>query len=307
MRKYITKIGYFIIPVIFIFITIFIVDPYNFINLSHIIEDTSKIKVYKRSDAVSPRGTILWKAVKFKRKPVKNIIIGDSQGTGISEEQLNGLTGEDYFNFCVPGSSYNTMFDCFWYCLDNVTPENVYFQIGFMNFNANRPYNLFHFAQDYFDKPYTYFTNKDIMFDSFYNLFYSITKKESLVNKSKEYFEMQKQDQFSENALNMFFRNYQYPDEYIVELRKISEYCLENEINLNFMMLPVYYKVNDYLKTHNLKDEESRFRDDIKAIGNTFDFTYDEDISKERNNFYDYFHSKDDIVSLIVSEIWKKE
>jgi len=166
MRKYFIKGFYFCIPFLIIFIFIFFVDPYEFINVSHFINSDDKIDVYKRSDESSPRGTMLWKVLHYRRKPVANVLIGDSQGTNIDEDLIKAESGKDVFNFCIPGSSYNTMFETFWFVNDQCKLENVYMQLGFMNYNAKRPYSLFHFAQDYIDNPFLYFTTKEILFDS---------------------------------------------------------------------------------------------------------------------------------------------
>ena len=282
------------------------IDPYKYLNFSHIIDDETKIKVLRRSDAVMPRGSMLWKSLDFKREPIKNIIIGDSQGTSIDESLLESLTGEKYFNFCVPGSSYETMIDCFWFCAENADLKNVYFQIGFMNFNKNRSYNLINYAKDYFDKPYLYFINKEILFDSFYNLAYGLTKSENIISRESNDYTIEQQDELSQHYLFMFFNNYEYPDEYLLEFEEIAAHCSENNIKLNFVIMPIYYEVFKYLETHNLIMMEKIFKKDMAQFGNVHDYSFVPQFSNERENFYDFFHPRNPVVETVVHEIWSR-
>ncbi|MBK6344431.1 MAG: hypothetical protein IPF68_00610 [Bacteroidales bacterium] len=49
-----------------------------------------------------------------------------------------------------------------------------------MNYNAEREYDLFHFAQDYFKRPYQYFTTKEIFFDAVANTAWAATRNPGL-------------------------------------------------------------------------------------------------------------------------------
>lgn len=307
VTKYLLKILVFSIPVMLMALFILVVDPYNYINYSSLIDDETKVKIFKRSDEVSPRGTLLWKALKYKRNPIKNVIIGDSQGTSIDEKLLKEITGNEYFNFCSPGSSYETMFDCFWYCAENCDLKSVSFQVGFMNFNSYRSYNLFGYAQDYFDKPYLYFSNKKIFFDSFYNTLYAATKNPDIVNKPKEFFQVDKQDSLSYSYLKMFFDNYSYPEEYIDELEAIYSFCKNNEIQLTFIILPVFEEVSEYIDKKGLHKEEVRFVNDLKSFGQVHDFSKDNEFAKERTNFHDFFHPTNSTLNQIIPKIWKRQ
>ncbi len=304
MKKSVGTIFIFSIPFFLYALIIVVVDPYNYVNVSGLIDDKTKIDVFKRSNSSSPRGTILWKALRYKRKPVKNILIGDSQGNAIQEKMVEELTGEEIFNFCTPGSSYETMFDSFWYCMDISIPKKVYFQVGFMNFNKNRSYNLFNNAQDYLDKPYYYFMNKDILFDSFCNIAYWITRDTNLVSKPAEFYNINWQNDLSEYYLKLFFGKYEFPKEFLAEFNKISDYCKMHDIELNFIILPVYKRVNEYLAENDLLSTKERFISEIRDLGTLYDYTDFGGISEQRNHFYDYFHPKEHIIDSIVGVIW---
>lgn len=302
--NYIKKGILFSIPVFIYLLIILLVDPYEFINAFHIISAEDKIKVINRNDESSPRGNIFWKSIHLKRNPVENLIIGDSQGKRIDCELIKSLTGEEYFNFCVPGSSYGTMFSIFWDAVEHTKLKKVYFQVAFMNFNNYRSYSLYHFASDYHKEPYKYFATKEIFFDALSNIYYQLSSDEEFVQGSYEYEPLESRDKLSEDRLKLFFRKFDYPYKFIFEFKKIAEYCEKNDIELNFLIFPSYKRVDEYLVTNGLKEVQGEFKNDIKSIGNTFDYDVTGPISDERDNFLDYFHPKTMLVDEFTRRTW---
>ncbi len=307
MIKYLIRGFYFCIPILLCFIFIFIIDPHEYINVSKVIDADTKIAIIHRCDESSPRGDMLWKYLHFKREPVKKVIIGDSQGRKIKPELIEEISGEKIFNFCVPGASYETYFDIFWFVADQTKLEDVYFQISFMNYNSNRSYNLFHFADDYIQKPYLYFVTKEILFDSFYNLLYVVTKDEKIVQNSYEYAPVEEMDKLARKNLEMFFGDYSYPVAYYSELNKIKQYCDENNIELSFILMPTYKGVAEYLEEHGLTEMRQRFEEEIGFLGDTYNFDVPGEVSNTRENFIDYFHPRRPILDDVTRKVWGKE
>ena len=291
-------------PFFICYLFIIVIDPYEFINLSHIIKSDIKFDVLRRSDESLPRGHMLWKTLHFKREPIKNIIIGDSQGAGFDVSYINDLSDEEYYNFCVTGASYETMFKIFWFAAETTKLERVYFQVGFMNYNANRSYDIYHFAQDYFDKPYLYFSSKYILIDSYYNFIYYITKNDNITKKSYEHQDIEVRDARSREILKLFFDHYIYPVEYFQELKEISEYCNNNNIHLSFIIFPMFDAAKDYIAEKNLMEMNQQFKLDIKSLGYTYDFDKASDFTNNRDNFIDYFHPIRSAYIKLSQDIW---
>lgn len=307
MISYLKKCLYFNIPVFTGLLFIVIIDPYEFINISHVISPDLKIEVLNRSDEVSPRGNMLWKTIHFKRNPLSKLIIGDSQGNRTKEELIKEVSGEDYFNFCVEGASFETMIDVFWFATKYANLEEVFFQVGFMNYNASRSYNLSHFGKDYFDNPFTYFSTPDIFRDSYANLRYAITRDRDIVEQSYVFMGIDDLHGLSEKRLKLFFDNYKYPENIYRELKKISDYCIDNDIELNFLILPVYIKTIEYLEENDMMAENNRFKEDMKSLGRIYDFEEYKGITEVREYFIDYFHPKESILDKITREVWGTE
>lgn len=307
MKKYILRGLLFSIPLFIYAAFIVIIDPYNFINLSHVIGDKDKFTVIQRTDESSPRGNILWKTIEFKRRPVENLIIGDSQGKDIDVNLIHELTGEEYYNFCFPGASFNTMFQTFWYAVKYVKPKKVYFQVAFMNFNTYREYDLFHFAQDYFDHPWQYFTTKEIFIDSFMNLLWVATRKPILVERSYEFLNDKELQDLAMFRLNLFFKRFEYPEQYKKEFEKIKAYCDQNGVELEFIIFPVYQGVDDHLEEIGLDGEKDRFVEEMSSFGKTYDLDDESPIKSRRAYFFDYFHPRHQVVDSLVTRLWAKD
>lgn len=306
MKKYILKIFYFSLLLLFCCLFIFLIDPHNFFNISKLIKDDAKIKVINRSYEATTRGNMLWKALKYRRKPCENIIIGDSQGFDIREKLVSELTGEEYFNFCIPGASLQTKFSIFWFVAKQIKLKKVYLEVSFINSDAHRSYNLFHFAQDYFNKPYLYFSNKEIIIDSYYNLMYALTADRSWAQNPLGLESIKFMNQVSELKFKLFFGNYSYPEKSFVELRKISDYCINHDIELNFIIFPNYRRVDEYLSENGLINLREKYGTDIGAISKLYDFSNDTRISAYRNNFKDYYHINQHMSDSLTVEIWKR-
>ncbi len=307
MKKYILRALIFGSPIVICFLIVLVVDPYNFFNLFHVISDKDKFAVVQRTDESSPRGNILWKTIKFRRNPTKTVIIGDSQGKDIRTDLIQQLTGEEVSNLCFPGASFQTMFETFWFAAGEAELKKVYFQVAFMNYNNAREYDLFHFASNYFKRPYEYFTTKEIYFDSFVNIAYAITHEPWLVERSYEFLSDSDMEKLVQFRLDLFFKKYIYPEDLKIDFLKIIQYCRENEIEVNFIIFPVYEGVDKHLQEIGLTNMKNRFKSDISSYGNTYDLDTLTEIKSRRENFFDYFHPRQVIIDSLTRMVWKKK
>jgi hypothetical protein len=302
--KYIFRGLLFSIPFIIYFLVILIVDPHCFANVFHVIKNEDKAAIIDRNDESTPRGNILYKTLRIKREKPKKILIGDSQGTHINMKLVEDYCGEKVFNYCVPGASFETLFKMFWVAAEEAKPQKIYFQVAFMNYNSKRSYDIFNFAQDYIDKPYLYYLTKENFKDSFVNIWYQITKNPKIIERSYLNMPDEEINLVAESRLKMFFDNYIYPKDYFSELNKISTYCKENNIELEFLILPVYRSVDDYLEKTALTDMKKRFKDDIRFLGNTYDLDVPGEIKNTRAYFIDYFHMRQPQLDIVTKQIW---
>ena len=131
-----------------------------------------------------------------------------------------------------------------------------------------------------------------------------ITRNQSLLEGSYEFLPPDEMEMLAQFRLNLFFKEYDYPEDFRPEFIKIKNYCKEEGIELNFILFPVYKGVDDHLEKVGLAEMKARFKQDIESYGNTFDLDQLAEIKQNRKNFIDYFHPKQDIIDSLTRMIW---
>jgi hypothetical protein len=298
MKKMGIKILAYTLPFIMASVFVLLVDPYNVFNMSHIFTDENKIKCLKRSDAVAPRGNMLWKTIEFKRHPTPDIVLGDSRVYNISEEAFDKRTGGDFTNLSVPGANMRTIIKMFWMADAYSDLKNVVIQINFNRYNAYFNYDLFKPVQQILDRPYMYFFNGNYVKDSFIVLLYSATGNEKIVDPSG------KNPVDPWKVCEQVIKNeheYIYPAGFYKEFHEISGHCRKEKINLVFLVFPDYHEVHNFIKELNYESEYQHFISDIRSLGTTIDLDNGIPFSMNRDNYFDYFHVRDQVADSIVS------
>jgi hypothetical protein len=103
---------------------------------------------------------------------------------------------------------------------------------------------------------------------------------------------------------NRFLTNHSYPTAYYESLKKIAAYCKEKNIKLVFFIPASHVDLQQKTTEFNLVAEENKFREDIKKLGDVYDFNYPNELTKEKNNFSDPFHFKDEIARTLIDELF---
>lgn len=287
---------------------IVMVDPYNIFFNSNFIEDEIKMINIDRSDESMPRGTALWKLNEYSRNPISNIIIGDSRSRHIKVDIIEGLTGDEYYNFGIPGGNYNLISDVFWLADSLTKLKNVFIQVGFHNYNRFRDYNICTVVKPYAKNHYKLFFKSWFSFDSFYALLFKIFPKyRNEVKTSDEDLQIINNLKWSEVLDRQgysTFKEYAYPEKFYDKLVNIAEFCKQKDINLRFIIFPNHPDFFEIISELNLDDERERFKSDIHGIAPTFDYNYDNEITRNRNLFIDLYHTNKIVIDSITTDIW---
>jgi len=102
-----------------------------------------------------------------------------------------------------------------------------------------------------------------------------------------------------------FYKTYKYPDEFKAELMKIEDYCRANNINLVFFVPPTYIELQDQVAKFSLTSQYQKFREDMKSIAKVYDFNYDSPFARDKSNFFDPFHSRRDLDTILIKTIFR--
>jgi len=308
VRKFLYRILLFGVIFIANALFIFLIDPYNIFFNSNFIEDEIKIININRSDEAMPRANALWKLNEYSKTPKSNIIIGDSRSRHIDVNIIKNLTGEEYYNFGVPGGNYNLIRDIFWLADSKTDLKNVFIQVGFLNYNKFRNYDVYKLVMPYTKNPFRMFFKAWFSFDSFYALLYKIFpeyRNEVITSEEdNQKMNISRWNEVLDKQGYSVLKKYAYPNNYYTELLKIAEYCRQKDINLRFLVFPNHPDFFKIVSELNLEDERERFKADIHGLANTFDFNFDNAITNNKDLFIDLYHTKQCIIDSITNDIW---
>lgn len=305
MNKLYLKLLLFLSPFILHAILIIIVDPYNFLNYSHLIPDRDKKLCLGRTMETTPRGNICWKVLEYERNPLDYVLIGDSRMAHINNSITNEIIGENVYNFTIPGGNFHTLKDIFWIVSKNKNLKEVYIQLVFLNFSNNVNYDLMENIEKFQASPISYLYNKNIIFDTWVNVYYQFTKNDKFVDieeREKDVDLWKRADKIVNDRLTKF----DYSEEFARDLEKMAAYCTQNNINLYFILPPTYSEFIGKVKQIGLEKEYSKFDNLLHYLGKTIDLDTMKNFCSNSNNFEDYFHYQDDMLDSVTRVIWKE-
>ena len=296
MKKFLKKAIIYLIPFLIYFIMVVIVDPFNYFNVSHFIDNKIKKNTSYRLHYQ------LWKLIEYERDPLPNIILGDSRALYIKPREIYKFSNEKYFNFAYGGGTLSEIIDTFWYCTKKVKLKNVYIDINFNRYNAIETRNRFVNAKNITQNFLGYAFNKTTFLALYYNLRGKFVNKNFRIGKPK--FDKEKfwQKKLHETA-KYFYSKYVYPEKYHTELKKIASYCKKNNIKLVFFIPPIHVDLQNFIKKYELEEKNKQFKMDLAELGEVFDFNVDNKLTENVDNFVDPLHV-DDQNGVIVPEVW---
>jgi hypothetical protein len=322
MKKFLLRLALFILPIAIYAGCIILLDPFNYFYLVSVIHNRRKIETFYRDPQLSMLGTMLWKLSEYDRSRCENIILGDSRAKEINSDTLKKMTGQEFYNFGTPGGDCGTYTSLFWYCCERVKLRNVYIGVSFHNYGVSWRRDLFAEATFIRTKVYPFFTSPLLIRQAGWIAKIALKRKKvswayndkmgtqipqgrnSFITRSPA---MQKAWDLKVIEQTNTFRLYKYPDDYYQGLKKISAYCLHHGINLVFIILPNYNEVNELAIGANLEGEMERFKSDIRSLGETYDFDYPNEITCNKDYYYDIQHFNWVVYDIICREVWKHE
>jgi hypothetical protein len=301
MKKFLLRILLFLVPLFVAASAVLSIDPYNYFFSHNFISDKVKFHIINRSAESMPRGNTLWKTIDYKRHPLRNVLIGDSRAYDLNVDKIRNLTGVEFYNFGVPGGNYNSIIETFWYINEIDKPERVFIQVGFHNYSAGCSYNLMSDARKVCRRPYLFFSRFYFLKESVLDIFYTITKKP--LDSVEQKFDLKTWNGILVNQGESALKSMEYPEKYYGELKKISDYCRTNKIELNFIIFPDQQDFHDLITKHSLTEMYKKFKTDINTLGRVYDFDeFNSELSQKRSNYRDIFHLQHYLIDTYILE-----
>ncbi len=275
------------------------VDPYNYFNYSRFFPDEGKKQV---AAIVNPT---FWKLTQYSRAGGNRILLGDSRMLAMPTEEINKATGEDYFNLAFGGGNARESIEAFWLAAKQNPLEKVYININLDKYND---YEIVDRTQVYratSENKFLYFLNPDIWDAAYYNAKTYLTgKKFSLgipqMTKARFWAE-------STEAETRYYQKYAEPKKYREEFRKIAEYCRQHNIKLTFVIFPTHIDLQKLIDEIKVRPQREAMLRDLTQFGDVFDFDWDNEMTRNADNFNDPFHFTDEIARELVKDIWNNQ
>jgi len=295
MRRFIHNVIILAIPLIIYLIIIAMIDPFNYLNISDLVDNSVKHRI---SHEVEPH---LFKLIDFENNPRRNITLGDSR----TDRLYYSMNYEKWANLAYGGGSIKEMVETFWWVVKEHELDTVL--IG-LNLNLYNKYNKRFWVEETIETKKNFFSyafNKCTFRSTFLICKSLVSKKEIVVNEpplnKEEFWEFQ-----LTQTPKKFFEKYSFPDNYHQDLIDISTYCQQNKIKLIFWIPPSFIDFQNTISAYNLEDFNEQFKSDLMAIGELYDYEYENKLTIDKDNFSDPLHFNYEIGRYIRDEITGK-
>ena len=299
VHKILKRLLLFSTPFIIWIFLVITIDPFNYFNISKLIEQKVKDRSSKKLNS------LMYNCISFKNNPVQNVIIGDSRIRKFPITLIQNLSGEEYFSLYSNAAKLNEIIDLFWYaektCLNEEAKlKNVLIGLNFNLYNKYAYADRVHDMKEILNNPFLYIFNASTLETIYLSLKYTLFGIDPEIIKDKNFFWKHTVDKVATDH----YARYIYPDGILERLKEISYYCDENSINLKIIIVPHHQDFHDKLIEYGLEEEEIRFKREISEIGRVIDFDYPNEITRNPNAFGDPLHTTESISAQMIKEIF---
>lgn len=286
MKHFWKRTLYFLLPLIVFIGVVVLADPYNYYRAESFIP--LEVKLATSYKFHYP----LWKCIEYKRKPVANILLGDSRTDALGSEGAWRLTGEKWYNFAYGGATVPEIVETFWYANSLTKLKKVYIGLNFNQMNAYKRMNRVTEARNIIDQPLLYPFNKTVTKAFFYNIYYGITGGDPKIGVPEMEPDSFWNFQLKSSAEN-YYAAFKYGSEFIDDLRKIADHCKKSGIELVIFIPPTHTDLQQRIADYGLTSENERWLRELQLFAHVINLDVPNEFTSVRENFKDPFHTKD--------------
>lgn len=304
MRKFLIRGLVFSIPLLVVFVTVYIIDPYY---LYHKDRQFSQ-KLYD-IDYSFDQGR-RYKIITYLNNPEPYIILGASEINLIHERNI---PEEGWHSLSFGGAPLQESVDLFWRITEShqiqeviIAPEFIKFYndcLGeFYSWNSSQSSKAYELYENKLD----YLVDKNVIKSTFNYLFsgLGISNDKNKPKMTKDEFWKHQlsyaSEQFSQEVSNVSF------EQSIMKLKTIASYCLEHDIDVT-VVIPIQHA--DLIKIEYGAASYPVYRKYLASLIDTFGkvyfFDYPNDITEDSNHFTDPFHFSDETV--YINALWRND
>jgi len=274
------------------------IDPFNYFGGSSPVPVETRRANCRHSGAVMPHYTLAWKIIEYRRRPVADIIIGDSRLTRFDAALVSSITGRELYNFGVPGGNTPSMFKTFWYADSLAQLKTVYLQTGFRNWSASQDYDIWEGPAWATETAIQYVTDRDVLGKAWLDArsYWGSVQPEGLAA-----------DQWKNVVTNErgVLEASKPSQRFAEELRKVVARCKERGIRLVIIDLPVHDEVHRMEEEFGLEKQMEDYRSLMRSAGTYFDLSGPNALTADRAQYIDALHTSKELLDGVIREIWQ--
>jgi hypothetical protein len=297
MKKFLTTILLFALPLVLWSFIVIAIDPFSYFNISNIIKREIKDKT------ALGLNDLLYKAIACYHHPSEYILSGDSRVGDLPINEIENISGIKYILLNSDGAKLNEIFDLIYFANGQKKLKHIVVGINFNLFNefgyADRVTNV----KEILKNPLLYIFNKNVAQACYYTLRAAIigANVTSVPPMSKEEFWKWNLDV----RAVYWYGKYKFPQQLYNDLLKLDSFTKANNIKLTFIIVPQQIEFHDRLVHYGLSANEMIFKEIMSKLNATvIDYDYENSIAMDKNNYSDPVHYNREVGKLIVHEVW---
>ncbi|MGB5007791.1 MAG: hypothetical protein WBO39_12710 [Ferruginibacter sp.] len=296
MLTFLKKILIFISPFLILIALEIMIDPFNYFS-----PEKDKQTAALKNALARKKNTYLYRLIEYEQNPTPVIVLGDSRAQRLMPEFFEEVNGKKVLNLAAGAGSLQDVIKIFWDLSSRHKLDTVYLGISIEGYSGTLLKDRVSAALEVKNSAPLYLTSKFTVENTMLILKSKLFKQPVEVQAppfSREEFwkyELAQEDRY----LNA----YSYPRNYYNDLKKISDFCVENKIKLVFFISPTHTEVQEKIAHFKLEKEYEKFREDIKLFGDLYDFNWPNVITRDKNNFLDPLHSIDSVSRIMIREM----
>lgn len=296
MLTFIKKILIFISPFLILVALEIYIDPFNYFSP----EKDPKLHELKNALA-RKKNTYLYRLIEYEQNPSSVIVLGDSRAQRLMPDFFSEVNGIRVLNLAAGAGSLQDVIKIFWDLTGKHKLDTVYIGISIEGYSGTLLKDRVSAALEVKNSPALYLTSKFTVENTMLILKSRLFKQAVELNDPP--FSREQFWQYELAQEDRYLKAYSYPKNYYNELKKMSDYCVKNNIKLVFIISPTHTDVQDKVAQFKMEKEYDRFREDIKGFGDLYDFNWPNEITRDKNSFIDPLHSIDSVSRIMIREM----
>lgn len=287
------------LPVLLLFALVAWVDPFQLYHTGGPVPRELKEKNLYHSGRTMPFSNMMWKLVDFRRKPNGNILLGDSRLSYFDLDSLKARTGEDYFNFGIPGGNYVTIDHTFRYADSMATLRHVVIQVAFRGMHTGQSFDIYAEPASILEHPHSYVYNRRVMEAAGLDLY-------SALFPNALHYDVPGPDQWQQvlDAEQAAAEQWTMDTSVYQRLEHIAERCRAEGASLTLVEYPTHPDLQGIVREAGLMTQREAYLARLRSMGTVIDLDKPGMFPADRSFWRDPLHLTIDAQRALIGHIW---